>query len=68
MIERQFYVCILSNKGNSVLYNGVTNDLKRRVYEHRTKAVPGFTARLYVSSYVSECVSDRPPLGFEPVL
>lgn len=38
------YVYILSNKGN-MLYVGMTNDLKRRVLEHKTKAVPGYTRK-----------------------
>lgn len=38
------YVYILGSK-SLALYIGVTNDLERRMYEHKTKAVPGFTAR-----------------------
>jgi putative endonuclease len=37
------YVYFLTNKPNGILYVGVTNDLARRVYEHRTGAVNGFT-------------------------
>lgn len=45
MEERQFYVYILTNVGNTVLYVGMTNDLERRMYEHRNKLVAGFTTK-----------------------
>jgi putative endonuclease len=45
---QDYYVYILTKKASTVLYTGVTRDLKRRVYEHRTNAVPGFTARFNV--------------------
>ena len=40
-----YYVYILSNKSNKVLYVGVTNDLQRRVYEHKNKLIEGFTSK-----------------------
>lgn len=47
-----YYVYILCNKRNGTLYAGVTNDLIRRVYEHRTKAVKGFTEKHGVNRLV----------------
>jgi predicted GIY-YIG superfamily endonuclease len=40
---KQFYVYIKTNKNNRVLHTGITNDLKKRVYEHREKYDNGFT-------------------------
>jgi putative endonuclease len=47
-----YYVYLLASKKHGTLYLGVTNNLVRRVYEHRTKAVPGFTSRYGVDKLV----------------
>jgi len=47
-----FYVYLLASKKHGTLYIGVTNDVVRRVYEHRTKAVGGFTTRYSVDKLV----------------
>ncbi len=40
-----YYVYIITNKNNTVLYTGVTNNLERRMYEHKNKIVKGFTQK-----------------------
>ena len=47
-----YYVYIMSNKWNKVLYVGVTNNLIRRVYEHKNKLVKGFTSKYNVNKLV----------------
>ena len=51
-METAFYVYILASKKNGTLYVGVTNDLARRVSEHKAKLVPGFTRQYGVDQLV----------------
>ncbi len=51
-MRSQYYVYIITNKHNTVLYTGVTNDLWRRVSEHKTKLLPGFTSRYDMNKLV----------------
>jgi len=51
-MEKQFYIYILSSNNHNALYTGITNDLIRRVYEHKNKLVPGFTVKYNVNSLV----------------
>jgi putative endonuclease len=46
------WVYIMTNKRNTVLYTGVTNNLVRRVYEHQEKKIPGFTQQYNVTKLV----------------
>jgi putative endonuclease len=47
-----YYVYLLASKKHGTLYLGVTNDIVRRAYEHRIKAVQGFTKRYAVNKLV----------------
>ena len=47
--EKHGYVYILFNKRNGALYTGVTSNLIKRVYEHKTKASDGFTSRYAIN-------------------
>jgi putative endonuclease len=49
---RAYYVYILASQVGGTLYVGVTNDLVRRVYEHRAKLAQGFTKKYDVSRLV----------------
>jgi len=60
MQKKCYYVYILSNKYNNVLYVGITNDLIRRVYEHKNKFVEGFTKKYNVGKLVYYEVFDNP--------
>ena len=47
-----YYVYILTNKTDKVMYVGVTNDLQRRIYEHKNDLVDGFTKRYRIHKLV----------------
>ena len=51
-MKRQYYAYIMTNQRNTVLYTGVTNDLKRRVYEHKEKLAEGFTKKYNITKLV----------------
>ncbi len=50
--ERYYYVYLMTNKKNTVIYTGVTSDLIRRVYEHKEKLVKSFTSRYNINKLV----------------
>lgn len=47
-----YYVYILARARNSTLYTGMTNDLVRRVYQHKEGLIPGFTKRYGIKQLV----------------
>jgi putative endonuclease len=52
VMSRQYYVYIMTNPRKTVLYTGVTNDLVRRVWQHRNGRGGEFTARYHCSELV----------------
>ncbi|MBQ5933675.1 MAG: GIY-YIG nuclease family protein [Lachnospiraceae bacterium] len=47
-----YYVYIITNWNNKVLYIGVTNNIARRIYEHKNKLIDGFTKKYNVYKLV----------------
>ncbi len=59
-MDRQYFVYIMTSKHNNVLYTGITNDLKRRVYEHKEKLLGGFTKKYNITKLIYYEVFDDP--------
>ncbi len=51
-MRQQYYVYIITNKNHRVLYTGVTNNLIRRIYEHKNKLVDGFSKKYKLTKLV----------------
>ena len=52
MHKKIYYIYILASKKNGTLYIGITNELKRRVYEHKNGLIEGFTKKYSVHQLV----------------
>ena len=54
-----YHVYILANRRNGTLYTGVTSDIKTRIWQHKNKALPGFSSQYGVSLFVYfECFNE----------
>lgn len=51
-MQKEYYIYLLTNHKLNVLYTGVTNNLIRRVYEHKNKLADGFTKKYHVDRLV----------------
>lgn len=51
LMKKQHYIYTMTNKNNTVLYTGITNDIKRRVYEHKEKLIEGFTKKYSIPNW-----------------
>ncbi|MCJ7739706.1 GIY-YIG nuclease family protein [Candidatus Microgenomates bacterium] len=58
-MSHSYYIYIISNYTNKVLYTGVTRDLRRRIYEHKNELIDGFSKKyklrklIYFEEYIS---------------
>jgi putative endonuclease len=52
ILSKSYWVYLLTKWNNKVMYVGVTNDLERRIYEHKNKLVDGFTKKYNISKLV----------------
>ena len=50
--KEKYYIYIMTNKVNTVFYVGVTNNLLRRIYEHKQKYIQGFTEKYNIIKLV----------------
>jgi predicted GIY-YIG superfamily endonuclease len=62
MLYKSYYVYIMTNESNTP-YTGVTNDLTKRVFEHKNKLLPGFTAKYNITKLVYFGEASRKALG-----
>lgn len=65
MSNKQYYVYILSNFSRTTLYCGITNNLKRRVWEHKNDFVKGFTQKYQVHNLVYYEILNNPEAAIE---
>lgn len=59
-MNKQYYVYILSNFTRTVLYCGATNNLNRRIFEHKNDSVKGFTQKYQIHYLVYYEIFDNP--------
>ncbi len=59
-MSKQYYVYIAANRSNSILYTGMTNNLVKRMYEHKNKLIDGFTSKYNVNKLLYYQVFGKP--------
>lgn len=62
---KQYFVYIITNEYNTVLYTGITSNLIKRVYQHKNKVVEGFTKKYNVSKLVYYEIYEDPQTAIE---
>jgi putative endonuclease len=64
-MNKQFYVYILASSRNGTLYTGYTNDISKRIFQHKTSEVDGFTKKYKVNKLVYFEVFDEPMVAIQ---
>jgi len=59
-MDKYYYVYLMTNKNNTVIYTGVTNNLKKRVFQHKNKIIKGFTEKYNIVKLVYYETLDNP--------
>ena len=58
--NKQYYVYLLANQNDTVIYTGITSNLTKRIWEHKNQIIKGFTKRYNISKLVYYEVYDNP--------
>lgn len=59
-MQKQYFVYLMTNQRNTVLYTGITSDLFRRISEHKNKTIKGFTKKYNIDKLVHYEAYDTP--------
>jgi len=59
-MNKYYYVYLMTNKNNTVIYTGITNNLKNRVSQHKNKIIKGFTKKYNITKLVYYEIFDNP--------
>ncbi len=59
-MQKHYYVYILTKARNSTFYVGITSDLQKRVFEHKSKTIEGFTKKYDIDQLVYYEIFDNP--------
>ena len=60
LLRRNYYVYLMTNPSHTVIYTGITNDLKRRIFEHKNEVVSSFAKKYNVKKLVYYEIADDP--------
>ncbi|MEK7147109.1 MAG: GIY-YIG nuclease family protein [Patescibacteria group bacterium] len=59
-MNKYYYIYLMTNKNNNVIYTGITNNLKNRVFQHKEKNIQGFTKKYNIVKLVYYEIFNNP--------